>query len=670
MPEGFTFSWLASDGNYHSATLLTPPDFEAIQRADGSWYRVPRMTGDGMSSPYSKAWYKKYLRTHGLPDYFLRPRHLSMLIDNEESEHLQVPNAPSPTLALAPPREYLHIQYPGEAFWPEPSTATYRLEMLTGGARENLVRHHPGLAVTAFPYNVLVTPQGSIELRLLDEPIDCPTFSEDDVHWLRFNEGAVVPSSCHQESTGLHPLSHANQLSNRDALIQAAINEHAVLNPMEDIPGLGELVFLSEGDWQEAQRRGYASAQEVSMARRRGDLSVGTGTNAGPLVVFRPDPEMLNPREQPSGPGAWRFLTSAGDTSNARLAAIQFGGSRGLPAYPSARQIRRLGRLFEEDGRTNLALEIDIVWVPGAEDADGEADPFLDESAESEEVEEEEDMTQSDQPASSAISLAQLLSTRLQYTNDGLLRDPANNNGVRGGTYDQTGEWAQYQTGLRRDRVVTIDRSRAWYDHPEPHKFWCYSHRGWRKWKYWQTMDWKDKSHVSALNKHREQTHKRAGWPSLRADKRPDYKLPERKFVMDYVEAAKGQRSSIPTEKLTDEFHRRFPDRPRNDTGMQSLVDRLRKEYQSHGGLASRRKRGWRQQELSQASRGVSLGSQLRVPTGGVLGPLFDERVESEEPENGGEPEQSEEPEESEAQSVEGEASEQEGDEAADDQNV
>ena len=103
---------------------------------------------------------------------------------------------------------------------------------------------------------------------------------------------------------------------------------------------------------------------------------------------------------------------------------------------------------------------------------------------------------------------------------------------------------------------------------------------------------------------------------------------------------------------------------------MQSLVDRLRKEYQSHGGLASRRKRGWRQQELSQASRGVSLGSQLRVPTGGILGPLYDERVESEEPENGGEPEQSEEPEESEAQSVEGEASEQEGDEAADDQNV
>jgi hypothetical protein len=53
-----------------------------------------------------------------------------------------------------------------------------------------------------------------------------------------------------QERTGPHPLSVANQPSERDALVQDAANSGslAIINPLEDIPGLGRLLFLSEED--------------------------------------------------------------------------------------------------------------------------------------------------------------------------------------------------------------------------------------------------------------------------------------------------------------------------------------------------------------------------------------------------------------------------------------
>ena len=165
--------------------------------------------------------------------------------------------------------------------------------------------------------------------------------------------------------------------TNRVVLIKSANNLHAVVNPMEDIPGLGDLMFLSEADRLEANRRGYATPCDVSMAHRRGELAVGTGTDASPIVVFRPDPATLNPTDQPHGPGAWRFLTSVGETSDRGRTASQLGGTRGLPRGPSARHIHLLRQLFSRNGRPNRAAHIDIVWVPGNEDVEDDIYPVL-----------------------------------------------------------------------------------------------------------------------------------------------------------------------------------------------------------------------------------------------------------------------------------------------------
>jgi hypothetical protein len=575
-----------------SARLLTPPSYQAVQREDGSWYRAPRLAG--MPLPYSQTWYQEYLRTHGLPRYFLQPRHLSMLQDNEEPMLLQRHNAPSSAFAVPAPHNYLELRHPEQALWPESALAPYRIEILSESRHASLARHFPAVEVTAFPYNTFVFPGGIIALSLPDEAYECPTFSENDVDWVELDQGTMVPSSYHQESTGLHPLSPANQSSDREALIQASVN-NSVINPVEDIVGLGEESFLSDADRLEANRRGWATAHEVSMARRRGELAQGDGPNAGPITIFTSDAEYLNPVEQPQGQGAWRFLTSEGEMSNAGLASIQFGGSRGLPTQPSARQIRRLGQLFVQEGLTDLAAQINIVWVPGAEDDDDGADPTLD--SEIDVPVEQEDPMELDQ--------SQPTQTILGHTPAGLLIDPTNNNGIPGGQHDQTGKWAEYQTAVRHGgRTITIDRSRVWYNHPEPHKLEAYSAKGWRKWGRADTMDWKNKSKVTDLNKFRDQTHKRGGWPLLREVKREDYQMEELEFVMERVKAADGKRAKMEMEKLAADFHRRFPLRTESATGLQSLVDRLRKEYVDFGGLRPRKPRGWKQRQESHAARG------------------------------------------------------------------
>lgn len=125
-------------------------------------------------------------------------------------------------------------------------------------------------------------------------------------------------------------------------------------------------------------------------------------------------------------------------------------------------------------------------------------------------------------------------------------------------------------------------------------------------------MDWKNKGKITELNKFRDQTHKRGGWPLLRDVKREDYQLAERELVMEYVKAADGKRAGMAMEKLVAEFRLRFPLRTQSDTGLQSLVDRLRKEYEEFGGLKPRKPRGWKQMQQSRAARGSLQGGLSR----------------------------------------------------------
>jgi hypothetical protein len=69
---------------------------EAVQRADGTWFRTRRLINNQNPVPYSEQWYAEYLHHFGLPTYFLRGMHLAMMNDNLEPSRLGMHNAPSP----------------------------------------------------------------------------------------------------------------------------------------------------------------------------------------------------------------------------------------------------------------------------------------------------------------------------------------------------------------------------------------------------------------------------------------------------------------------------------------------------------------------------------------------------------------------------------------------
>lgn len=629
-PEGYYFTWRTWDGRIRGAPLLTPPDLEAVQRADGTWFRTRRQLDQNHRAsytpvPYTEQWYAEYLQHFGLPTYFLRDGHLVMLTDNIEARRLAVNDAPSQQYATIPRRDYLDLRFSAKPYWPsQDSDGPYIIDIQSEGARASLAHHYPALSVTQFPYHTYVLPSGHIQLHSVteDDIGDLTIQAETDVEWEGFEDGQRAFSSYHRESTGHHPWSRPSEA--RDVLVQRAIDHHAVVNPMEDVPGQGQFTFLSDQDQQLAHRLGYMDAQgapdprEVTRARMRGDLAVGTGPNAGPIIIFRPNESFRNPRVQPEGQGAWRFLTNDGHTSNRGFAAINFGGSHGLPAYPTASQIRRLGQLFIDDNRQNLTDMIDIVWVPGDHDDEPGNDPVLD--APAEEEEEEEDVVsptpakkrRASRASASASSITSPPAAHYAAGTSGARHpnhDPTNNNGVPGGPYDQTGDpnRAEYQTEWARGRYVTIDRSRVKVGLEDWHKLWCYSARGWKKWSKAKDMDFHDKKMVSDLNKHREQTHQRAGyWKRKRAEPREDYTHDEKEFIMELVVESRGERPDKPLKEIAKEFNERFVTRrKRNDTGIQSLIDRLRKEYQEYGGLKPRKGRGWKQQQASKQLRGV-----------------------------------------------------------------
>jgi hypothetical protein len=489
---------------------------EAVQRKNGTWYRTSRK--QDQRPPYAQDWYSEYLHNFGLPKYFLRPGHLAMLHDDLEATRLRMHNAPSQQYAVIPRSNYLQLQYPDTPSWPSgDESGIYRLELQSASARAALSRHHPAISTTEIPYHVYVWPDGSLELRSIAqvEDLDPRIRVETDVAWKVFREGQRVPSSYSTEETD--PQSASQPDLSREGLVQCHVDRHAAVNPMKDTPGEGTHGFLSELDANLAVDMGYVNAQgrpdphQVNFARKRGDLALGIGSNAGPITIFQ----------------------------------ASFASANHTVASPT---------------RNTL--------LPGAVSLADASSP----------------------PAPSVAA------------------DVTNAN--PGGPLDQTGgPRAEYATAKVGQGYVTIDRSRAKVREPEPHKLWCYSARGWRRWKRVENtqMNWGDHKMVADLNKHRQQTHQRSGlFSKKRAIPREDYKPEELEFVMDKIKTASGGRPTQPVHEIVAEFNQCFSLGPvRNETGIQSLIDRLRKEYKDYSGLKPRKPRGWSRMEDSKRLRGA-----------------------------------------------------------------
>ncbi|KAK5131452.1 hypothetical protein LTR08_000916 [Meristemomyces frigidus] len=82
--EGQPFQIQLLGGQVRNVLLITPPNHVAEERDDGSWVRRIRDEEQDGTSRYSSQWYIRYLRQHGLPNWFLQPEHVAMLEDDAE----------------------------------------------------------------------------------------------------------------------------------------------------------------------------------------------------------------------------------------------------------------------------------------------------------------------------------------------------------------------------------------------------------------------------------------------------------------------------------------------------------------------------------------------------------------------------------------------------------
>jgi hypothetical protein len=291
-------------------------------------------------------------------------------------------------------------------------------------------------------------------------------------------------------------------------------------------------------------------------------------TNNRPITVWWPDTRYLNPQEQPAGNGHWEFIT----TESEREAHTNFGGQNDFPdiAYPTATDIWRLRRRLLRNGEEDRTAGVDLVWCPIGNPPPPEPSPSESES-ESEEIDPD-----------------------VVDKKSGLRHRPKNR-----GENDQTGVEGErkYQTIRINGKVYTVDRSRAHASNVQEWKSWAVTKNGvWYQWKGYSTIDWTTQEpeapgSVEKLNKWREQALGRAGFPRKREGDRPPYTDAERRWLFEYVKEANGERPGITMAELACRFNQRFGEPHRETLGIQSVYDRLRKEYHKYGKLKPTRGR-------------------------------------------------------------------------------
>ncbi|KAM0714099.1 hypothetical protein Q7P37_011063 [Cladosporium fusiforme] len=592
LPEGYKWTYIDVQGNSHEIIILSPPDMIAVRRSDGLWERQFRRDSPDEPAPYDEDWYAEYLAISGLPAWFMRPAHRTMLNDDVEPRAIGMDNAPSNHFTF--PHDYLEQLYPEEVAYPVPMRGeSYVLSDLTN-MQGHLARAFPAINVENVQSSVVVLPSGHIQLR--SEPADMPAIGEEVVEWMASKEVGLA-SYC------LDPLS-----SDPQAEAQAVIAAGGLVNPANQIMGVGTLGWLNPAiDEPHARAMGYNSPDEVTMARQQNALPVGLGENARPFVVFWPAQEFLNPAVQPAEEGAWRFLTTGEADSDEGWAALNIGNSNGLPAHPTAAQVYRLRQWLVARQRVDITHDINIVWAPGAEPEDDTWSP-PDDSGPAITAQPPTTSAGPDESTTNPPPATTTTGVAAATTNE---HDPTN--GQPGGEHDQTGSSkALYDMVVVHGERITVDRSRCHAGHVEPHKLWCYGARGWKIWGHAATMDWNDAKKIAALNKYREQTHQRARfWRPLRDVARLDYTVEQREWLMEWVAEARGQRPVTSMTELTAQFNEHFGT-DRGEGGIQSLFDRLRAEWHVFGGLADKPGRGQAQKDASRQSRGV--GSTPKTP--------------------------------------------------------
>lgn len=393
--------------------------------------------------------------------------------------------------------------------------------------REYLGRRFPDV-LTEVPCNTYILPTGHVMVlsrAAVERKENVSLVGWRNIEWATENRSSIVASykiECAVDA----PFDGANErVRIRRRLRDAHVADGGIVNPTQIPAGLGHWDWLNRSDHDVAQENNFASPEEITLARGAGALSLDFERVDTPSVVFYPDPEYFNPRDQPEGPGRWAFFTSDDDDSDETFAALNLGGVHGLPSHPTASQIFRLRQQYRaQPDREDLTAQFRLVWIPGEESSEDEGgdpvlsdlepDPTMEEAATNDPTwEEEGEDDEANEDADEQVHHG-VLGPNIQPSDF----DPTN--GDPGGKLDQTATLStpRYYTCriTPKSRIVTLDRARPVLGKVEEHKNWAYTRKGWQQYTHHAEIDWNDKKQLAALLRWRDQLNRRSGWPKLR----------------------------------------------------------------------------------------------------------------------------------------------------------
>lgn len=586
-PEGYQAVVTHHGGQRVAFRLLTPPDMAAVCDQHGNWSRRIRDREVDGPDPYSQAFYQEYLRRYDLPPWFLRGGHTVMLEDTIEARRLGVPipeAVPPETLSR------LDALMPVTPAHPLPREEVYEVEP-RAVAREYLGRRFPAVLVDV-PSNTYVLPSGHIVLvsrnRAIDKKVGIPVVPWNKIEWQSEDTSGIVASygiKCKVEPT---VQDDGQRVTVRRRLRDAHVADGGIINPTQIPAGLGHWDWLEPTDQQVANANDFTSPEEVTVARGAGALSLNFERTDTPSVVFYPDPEYLNPEQQPDGPGRWVFLTSGDADSDQIFAALNLGGAHGLPNFPTASQIFRLRQQYRaQPRREDLTAQFRLAWIPGENPSDDQgADPVLSDLESEPEADEDfivDDTTLEVEPDHDQEGEYGVLAPGIHPSDF----DPTN--GDPGGKLDQTAKLCKpryYTCKLNpKHRIVTLDRARPEPGKVEEHKTWAYTRKGWQQYTHHAEINWNDKKQLAGLARWRDQLNRRSGWPKLREAPREAYAHEERRWLEDRVRdaLAAGQPYDIVETQMA--FKAKFGSgRERSETAIGSALLRIKKQELGAGG--------------------------------------------------------------------------------------
>ncbi|CZT23721.1 uncharacterized protein RCC_09435 [Ramularia collo-cygni] len=625
-PEGFQFAASHPGSTAWNVVLLSPPRLVAVRGHDGVWYRRERSEAVDGPAPYGVEWYRRYQQKSRLPAWLFSQAFFCKEVGKGDS----LPGGIDPY--------YLQTSYPEPPQFPRLKRGTTEGSICLGPTEQlRLTRHFPSTAALEHPREVVVRFHGYITIP--DETLHpLPGLADDEVEWVTVEDDPVAnnasyiillperapdvlpPPAARQDISGSKQTHSDSKTSSQASKKRSSSTVHqhtakrilsnsrskmsAPTFPLTALPRADSVVGVkrprsesSESVKQEDSsddgqaQQGVPEDEHISVEEAHNFLSLEPLADALKQTVEAGIPSAGVKREEikldqeafremphlhaPATKGTWYFSNPDIAQAAVDCFADQIGFDTEGIEHPTAAHIFRI----RESTQYYLNIGLLQQHLPGNWDYH---DPTLDIDL-SFVGDEEDDGVEA--AASWIINTDELPPKACDFGTDqysNIKHAPWNN-----GTNDQRGLFGQtnYSTRKINGEIITLDRAVAIPNKEfQCHKSWI--HRG--RWQmYAPDIDWNDKKSLDSLNKWRNQTLERDGWPLLRQKVRKIYDAEQRTWLFKHIALSDGNTPREGYTELARKFNEHFEltgEDVRGRAGIATLCKRLCQEFKENDG--------------------------------------------------------------------------------------